>query len=212
MIGRCNDAPMPTLFVACRMQQKRADWLAQGHGEVEDVEEKEFFKVGTGAGLAFGCVLPRSLGVGAACRPHPHWGPGWYQTHPSPPPPPPTLPIALPQCAKGEERLVAHFYRNSEPCKVMDMHLARLARTHLETKFVRLAAEKSPFLTGACGACVHGCWGGDPWGGLGEGRGDVIPAAGRQSTATVLLRLKDGTGNRPCGCLACPPSFLHTPR
>ena len=28
-----------------RMQQKKAEWLARGHGEVEDVEEKEFFKV-----------------------------------------------------------------------------------------------------------------------------------------------------------------------
>lgn len=28
-----------------RMQQKKAEWLVRGHGEVEDVEEKEFFKV-----------------------------------------------------------------------------------------------------------------------------------------------------------------------
>ncbi|KAK2080214.1 hypothetical protein QBZ16_000067 [Prototheca wickerhamii] len=76
------------------MQQKKAEWLARGHGEVEDVEEKEFFK-----------------------------------------------------CAKAEERMVAHFYRASEPCRIMDMHLQRLAASHLETKFIRLNAEKSPFLT-----------------------------------------------------------------
>lgn len=43
---------------------------------------------------------------------------------------------------------MAHFYRSSEPCRVMDMHLARLAPSHMETKFVRVAAEKAPFLTG----------------------------------------------------------------
>lgn len=45
--------------------------------------------------------------------------------------------------------MVAHFYRASEPCRIMDMHLQRLAASHLETKFIRLNAEKSPFLTGA---------------------------------------------------------------
>ncbi|KAL6770507.1 hypothetical protein ACKKBF_B31515 [Auxenochlorella protothecoides x Auxenochlorella symbiontica] len=77
-----------------RLQQRKAEWAARGHGEVQEVEEKEFFK-----------------------------------------------------CARGEERLVAHFYRSSEPCRVMDMHLARLAPSHMETKFVRVAAEKAPFLT-----------------------------------------------------------------
>jgi hypothetical protein len=49
---------------------------------------------------------------------------------------------------KGEERLVCHFYRNSLPCKVIDQHLAVLAAKHLETKFLRVHAEKAPFLTG----------------------------------------------------------------
>jgi hypothetical protein len=49
---------------------------------------------------------------------------------------------------KGEERMVCHFYRSSHPCQVMDKHLAVLAAKHLETKFVRLHAEKAPFLTG----------------------------------------------------------------
>ncbi len=50
---------------------------------------------------------------------------------------------------KGEERMVAHFYRNSLPCQVMDKHLSLLASKHMETKFVKVHAEKAPFLTGA---------------------------------------------------------------
>lgn len=43
---------------------------------------------------------------------------------------------------------MCHFYRSSLPCQVMDKHLALLAGKHLETKFVRVHAEKAPFLTG----------------------------------------------------------------
>lgn len=48
---------------------------------------------------------------------------------------------------KGEERMVCHFYRDTWPCQVMDKHLAILAKSHIETKFVKINAEKSPFLT-----------------------------------------------------------------
>lgn len=48
---------------------------------------------------------------------------------------------------KGEERVVAHFYRESWPCKVMDKHLGLLCRKHMETKFFKINAEKSPYLT-----------------------------------------------------------------
>ena len=48
---------------------------------------------------------------------------------------------------KGEDKMVVHFYRNNWPCKVMDMHLDLLSKKHLETKFARIDAEKSPFLT-----------------------------------------------------------------
>ncbi|EIE19701.1 thioredoxin-like protein [Coccomyxa subellipsoidea C-169] len=47
---------------------------------------------------------------------------------------------------KGEERMVCHFFRENWPCKVMDKHLQLLAQRHLETKFVKIHAEKSPFL------------------------------------------------------------------
>ncbi|KAG2444876.1 hypothetical protein HXX76_001614 [Chlamydomonas incerta] len=48
---------------------------------------------------------------------------------------------------KGEERMICHFYRENWPCKVMDKHLSILSKKHLETKFVKLNAEKAPFLT-----------------------------------------------------------------
>jgi|TARA_B100001142_G_C14191585_1_gene600196 hypothetical protein len=48
---------------------------------------------------------------------------------------------------KGEDKMVVHFYRNNWPCKVMDMHLGALSKRHLETKFCRIDAEKSQFLT-----------------------------------------------------------------
>ena len=48
---------------------------------------------------------------------------------------------------KKEERMVCHFYRENWPCKVMDKHLAILCAKHVETKFIKINAEKSPFLT-----------------------------------------------------------------
>ncbi|KAL2324251.1 hypothetical protein Fmac_023309 [Flemingia macrophylla] len=47
---------------------------------------------------------------------------------------------------KASERVVCHFYRENWPCKVMDKHLNLLAQQHIETRFVKLNAEKSPFL------------------------------------------------------------------
>ena len=48
---------------------------------------------------------------------------------------------------KGVDRMVCHFYRSSIPCQVMDKHLLDLAKRHIETKFVKVHAEKAPFLT-----------------------------------------------------------------
>jgi len=43
---------------------------------------------------------------------------------------------------RGAERVVCHFFRENWPCKVMDKHLQQLAEQHLETRFVRIHAEK----------------------------------------------------------------------
>lgn len=39
---------------------------------------------------------------------------------------------------KGCERMICHFHRSNQPCKVMDHHLAILAKRHIETKFCRV--------------------------------------------------------------------------
>lgn len=48
--------------------------------------------------------------------------------------------------AKASDRVVCHFYRENWPCKVMDKHLSILAKQHIETRFVKIQAEKSPYL------------------------------------------------------------------
>ncbi|KAL9371092.1 hypothetical protein Peur_036232 [Populus x canadensis] len=47
---------------------------------------------------------------------------------------------------KASDRVVCHFYRDNWPCKVMDKHMGILAKQHIETRFVKINAEKSPFL------------------------------------------------------------------
>ena len=48
---------------------------------------------------------------------------------------------------KGSERVVAHFGRGATPrCEIVDGHLTKLARSHLETKFIRVEAERTPYL------------------------------------------------------------------
>lgn len=46
----------------------------------------------------------------------------------------------------GSKLAVCHFYHKEfARCKIMDKHLAHLAHFHLETKFCRIDAEKTPF-------------------------------------------------------------------
>jgi len=48
---------------------------------------------------------------------------------------------------KSSERVIVHFYRNSSPrCEIFDMHLKVLCEKHIETRFCKIDAEKSPFL------------------------------------------------------------------
>jgi hypothetical protein len=43
-------------------------------------------------------------------------------------------------------RVICHFYHNDFPrCKIMDHHLQRIVGRHIETKFIKLNAEKAPF-------------------------------------------------------------------
>lgn len=46
----------------------------------------------------------------------------------------------------SSERSVVHFYhKNFERCKILDMHLSKLAIKFIGTRFVKLNAEKAPF-------------------------------------------------------------------
>jgi len=50
--------------------------------------------------------------------------------------------------AKKSELMVCHFYRDSTyRCKIVDKHLQTLAPKCWKTRFVKIDAEKSPFLT-----------------------------------------------------------------
>ncbi|XP_015686956.1 thioredoxin domain-containing protein 9 [Protobothrops mucrosquamatus] len=51
------------------------------------------------------------------------------------------------QEVKGSKNVVCHFYRDTTlRCLILDKHLTILAKKHIETKFIKLNAEKSPFL------------------------------------------------------------------
>lgn len=78
-----------------KMQEQRAEWKKQGHGEYSEIpEEKEFFNI-----------------------------------------------------TKNSTNVVCHFYRDETfRCKILDKHLNILAKKHMETKFVKINAEKCPFL------------------------------------------------------------------
>lgn len=46
----------------------------------------------------------------------------------------------------NSDKVIVHFYhRDFERCKVMHHHLEKIAPKHIETKFIRLDAEKTPF-------------------------------------------------------------------
>jgi len=48
---------------------------------------------------------------------------------------------------KNSENVVCHFYRDETfRCKILDKHLSLLAKKHVETKFCKINAEKTPFL------------------------------------------------------------------
>eukprot|EP00474_Spongospora_subterranea_P010232 CRZ10690.1 hypothetical protein [Spongospora subterranea] len=52
------------------------------------------------------------------------------------------------EVTKSSERVITHFYRPTTPlCETVDSHLTAIAAKHVETKFVKINAEKSPFLS-----------------------------------------------------------------
>lgn len=127
LLSRRSPPPLtadPATLPVRRLQQKRQEWAQKGHGEYNEIEEKDFFKVWRRqrlVGLAWGVLSAgwRLQGMRQHHR-HEHLGTclcsapmvGMRLTrHPAPT-------NRLPQEMKGEERMVCHFYRNSMPCKV----------------------------------------------------------------------------------------------
>mmetsp|Transcript_57684 Transcript_57684/g.185359 ORF Transcript_57684/g.185359 Transcript_57684/m.185359 type:complete len:185 (-) Transcript_57684:130-684(-) len=50
--------------------------------------------------------------------------------------------------AKKSEKIIVHFWRESTwRCEVMDKHLRQLAQKHWGTRFVKINAEKAPYLS-----------------------------------------------------------------
>ncbi|XP_059147398.1 thioredoxin domain-containing protein 9-like [Physella acuta] len=48
---------------------------------------------------------------------------------------------------KKSKKVVCHFYRDSTfRCKIVDKHLTEIASKHIETKFIKIDAERSKFL------------------------------------------------------------------
>ncbi|KAK6975606.1 thioredoxin domain-containing protein 9 [Biomphalaria glabrata] len=51
------------------------------------------------------------------------------------------------ETCKKSKKVVCHFYRDATiRCKIVDKHLTEIARKHIETKFVKINAERSKFL------------------------------------------------------------------
>lgn len=49
--------------------------------------------------------------------------------------------------AKKSAKMVVHFYRGVTPrCQIVDAHFEKLAHSHVEARFVKIDAEKNPFL------------------------------------------------------------------
>ena len=51
----------------------------------------------------------------------------------------------LPTVTKTQYCVCHFFHKDFERCKIVDMHLQRICKQHLETRFIKLDAEKAPF-------------------------------------------------------------------
>ena len=58
----------------------------------------------------------------------------------------------------GSYRVVCHFYHRDFPrCKIIDHHIQRLVARHVETKFIKINAEKAPFFTEKVSSVNNSC-------------------------------------------------------
>jgi hypothetical protein len=59
---------------------------------------------------------------------------------------------------KNSERVVCHFYRSATwRCEIVDKHLTKLSAKHIETRFIKINAENTPFLAERLNIVVLPC-------------------------------------------------------
>lgn len=57
--------------------------------------------------------------------------------------------------AKKSSKMLVHFYRGTTPrCEIVDAHFEKLAQKHVECRFVKINAEKNPFLVEKLGVIL----------------------------------------------------------
>ena len=57
--------------------------------------------------------------------------------------------------AKKSQKMVVHFYRPVTPrCQIVDAHFEKLAKTHIECRFMKIDAEKNPYLVEKLGIII----------------------------------------------------------
>jgi thiol-disulfide isomerase/thioredoxin len=56
---------------------------------------------------------------------------------------------------KKSSKVICHFYRRTTPrCEIVDAHFERLAQEHVEARFIKIEAEKNPFLVERLGVIL----------------------------------------------------------
>ena len=113
-----------------KQQEKKQEWLAQGHGEYSDIPEEKVRCCFTN--------FDNDFWEQSHCNFHPRVKQTIIEMSQ------PILHIYMAvqeffNVTKNSENVVCHFYREETfRCKIMDKHLAILAKKHVETKFCKV--------------------------------------------------------------------------
>lgn len=119
-----------------KAQKAKKEWAAAGHGSYTEIsDQKEFFAaVRHLYSPTFGCFCTNTH---TTCCLHNIPSPLAHPLTPSNPP----LQV------KRSKRVVCHFYRPTTwRCGIIDKHIGKVVAKHPETKFIKIDAEKSPYL------------------------------------------------------------------
>jgi hypothetical protein len=131
-----------------REAERRAELERKGHGTYEEATEGDFLeaRAGGAGGSSPGARCSRR---GARASPPlqklGRWARAARPARPArrccPPRRAPRPPLPAPQITTKTENVVCHFFhKDFERCKIVDKHLALLAKKYLETRFIKLSA------------------------------------------------------------------------